>query len=266
MVSGMIRGQLIAFVVVTALGVSYACLQYLGVPRMLGVGIYRVTLELPRASGLYESAIVTYRGIQVGKVEQLDLDRTGVAAVLGIDDDASIPVDSVVTVRSTSAIGEQYVNFEPVPDSSAPPLRDGQVIPGDRVGLPTPAGDLLASVNQLAATLPLDKLHDTVDELYDAFNGTGPELAGLLRAGSRLQRLATEAFGSDIPVSSVRVGAVPGTHELLLDAAFEQIRVVHEARDRRAFAEGALAAALWLIGRRGVYTMRDFLLAEVPRA
>jgi len=52
----------------------------------------------------------------------------------------------------------------------------------------------------------------------------------------------------------------------LLDAAFEQIRVVHEARDRRVFAEGALAAARWLIGRRGVYTMRDFLLAEVPRA
>lgn len=81
-----------------------------------------------------------------------------------------------------------------------------------------------------------------------------------------LKRLATAAFGSDIPVSSVRIGAVPGTHELLLDAAFEQIRVVHEARDRRVFAEGALAAARWLIGRRGVYTMRDFLLAEVPRA
>lgn len=81
-----------------------------------------------------------------------------------------------------------------------------------------------------------------------------------------LQRLATAAFGGDIPVSSVRVGAVPGTHELVLDAAFEQIRVVHEARDRRVFAEGALAAARWLVGRRGVYTMRDFLLAEVPRA
>lgn len=81
-----------------------------------------------------------------------------------------------------------------------------------------------------------------------------------------LERLATAAFGSEIPVSSVRVGAVPGTHELLLDAAFEQIRVVHEARDRRVFAEGALAAARWLIGRRGVYTMRDFLQVEVPRA
>ena len=81
-----------------------------------------------------------------------------------------------------------------------------------------------------------------------------------------LQRLASTAFGSDIPVSSVRVGAVPGTHELLLDAAFEQIRVVHEARDRRVFAQGALLAARWLVGRRGVYTMRDFLLSEGPSA
>jgi 4-hydroxy-tetrahydrodipicolinate reductase len=81
-----------------------------------------------------------------------------------------------------------------------------------------------------------------------------------------LQRLATAAFGSDIPVISVRVGAVPGTHELLLDSAFEQIRVVHEARDRRVFAEGALLAARWLLGRHGVYTMRDFLTAEVSPA
>lgn len=81
-----------------------------------------------------------------------------------------------------------------------------------------------------------------------------------------LQRLATAAFGSEIPVSSIRVGAVPGTHELLLDGAFEQVRVIHEARDRRVFAEGALLAARWLAGRHGVYTMRDFLMAEVPPA
>lgn len=191
MLSRMTRGQLIAFVIVTVLGVSYAGVQYLGVPRMLGVGIYRVTLELPRAAGLYENAIVTYRGIQVGKVDRMELRRIGVAAVLGIDDGMSIPADSAVSVRSTSAIGEQYVNFEPVPGSSAPPLRDGQVIPGKRVGLPTPAGDLLASVNQLAATLPLDKLKSTVDELYDAFHGTGPDLANLLRAGERFQGLAS---------------------------------------------------------------------------
>lgn len=80
------------------------------------------------------------------------------------------------------------------------------------------------------------------------------------------QRLASAAWGREIAVTSVRVGAVPGTHELVLDAPFEQLRVIHEARDRRVFAEGALAAARWLAGRRGVFTMRDFLLAMVPPA
>lgn len=74
-----------------------------------------------------------------------------------------------------------------------------------------------------------------------------------------LQRVAGEAFGADIPVTSVRVGSVPGTHELLFDGAFEQLRIEHVARDRRVFAAGALDAAQWLIGRRGVFTMRDVI-------
>jgi 4-hydroxy-tetrahydrodipicolinate reductase len=72
--------------------------------------------------------------------------------------------------------------------------------------------------------------------------------------------LAFEAGGSARPaVTSVRVGHVPGTHELVLDGAFEQLRLTHEARDRRVFADGALRAALWLRGRRGVFTMKDVL-------
>jgi 4-hydroxy-tetrahydrodipicolinate reductase len=86
----------------------------------------------------------------------------------------------------------------------------------------------------------------------DAPSGTAKELA----------RLAGAAFGSAIPVTSVRVGSVPGTHEIIFDGAFEQLRLVHEARDRRVFAEGALAAAAWIIGKRGVFTMRDLFAGE----
>ncbi|MGQ0765489.1 MAG: 4-hydroxy-tetrahydrodipicolinate reductase [Gemmatimonadota bacterium] len=68
---------------------------------------------------------------------------------------------------------------------------------------------------------------------------------------------ASEGFGSDIPISSVRVGSVPGTHSLVLDAPFEQIVLTHEARDRRVFADGAVRAAGWLVGRTGVFSMRD---------
>lgn len=70
---------------------------------------------------------------------------------------------------------------------------------------------------------------------------------------------AGAALGREIPITSVRVGAVPGTHEILLDGPFEQIRVTHEVRDRRVFAEGALSAAQWLAGRKGIFTLRDML-------
>jgi 4-hydroxy-tetrahydrodipicolinate reductase len=74
-----------------------------------------------------------------------------------------------------------------------------------------------------------------------------------------LAKLARDAMGRELPTTSVRVGSVPGRHELVLDAPFEQIRLVHDARDRRVFADGAVSAAQWLAGRKGVFTFDDFL-------
>ena len=81
-----------------------------------------------------------------------------------------------------------------------------------------------------------------------------------------LARAASSTWGRAIPVTSVRMGAVPGTHELLFDASFESVRLEHVARDRRVFAEGALVAARWLIGRAGVFTMRDVLATSAEQA
>lgn len=85
----------------------------------------------------------------------------------------------------------------------------------------------------------------------DAPSGTG------IAIGERLE----EGLGRAVPISSVRVGSVPGTHEVIMDAPFEQITLTHTARDRRVFADGALAAARWLADSRSaaVYTMRDVL-------
>lgn len=74
-----------------------------------------------------------------------------------------------------------------------------------------------------------------------------------------LERAAAAALGRSIPTSSVRTGHVPGTHELSFDGAFEQLRLMHMARDRRVFADGALRAAMWVRGKRGIFTMRDVL-------
>lgn len=88
----------------------------------------------------------------------------------------------------------------------------------------------------------------------DAPSGTG------IAIGERLET----GLGRPVPITSVRVGSVPGTHEIVLDAPFEQITLTHTARDRRVFADGALAAARWLAAPHApaVYTMRDVLAAS----
>jgi 4-hydroxy-tetrahydrodipicolinate reductase len=74
-----------------------------------------------------------------------------------------------------------------------------------------------------------------------------------------IAKAASEGLKRAIPTTSVRTGSVPGTHELIFDGLYEQLSLTHVARDRRVFAEGALAAADWLVGKRGVFTMRDVL-------
>ena len=81
----------------------------------------------------------------------------------------------------------------------------------------------------------------------DAPSGTAQALA----------RVLSDGLGRGVPVTSVRIGHVPGSHDVVFDAPFEQIRLEHAARDRRVFAEGALVAARWVVGRQGVFTMAD---------
>jgi 4-hydroxy-tetrahydrodipicolinate reductase len=84
-------------------------------------------------------------------------------------------------------------------------------------------------------------------------------------APSGTARRLVERIGGDVPVTSIRVGHVPGTHTLLLDGLFDQLRIEHIVRDRRVFADGALTAAAWLVGdggasrKRGMFTMDDIV-------
>jgi 4-hydroxy-tetrahydrodipicolinate reductase len=82
--------------------------------------------------------------------------------------------------------------------------------------------------------------------------------------GIAIQERLAQGLGKAVDISSIRVGSVPGTHEVIFDAPFEQIRFVHEARDRRVFADGAITAARWLAAQKtpGLYTMRDVLRAS----
>ena len=84
----------------------------------------------------------------------------------------------------------------------------------------------------------------------DAPSGTARVLRDRVRAADP---------GRAYPVTSVRGGWVPGTHELVYDAAGETVTLTHTVRDRRVFAAGALFAAHWIAGRQGLYEFREIV-------
>lgn len=74
-------------------------------------------------------------------------------------------------------------------------------------------------------------------------------------------RRALERSGYALPVdvSSTRAGSIPGTHTVGFDGPAETLELVHTVRDRATFAHGALAAARWVVGKKGWFSMRDVL-------
>ena len=64
---------------------------------------------------------------------------------------------------------------------------------------------------------------------------------------------------SELPIISHRQGEVPGTHSVTYVSEVDCIEITHEAYNRKGFALGAVVAAEWTNGKKGVLTMRDLL-------
>ncbi|MFZ2175366.1 MAG: MCE family protein, partial [Rhodococcus sp. (in: high G+C Gram-positive bacteria)] len=189
------RIQLAVFVVVTLVAGAVMAFSYMRLPSTLfGIGRYTVTVELPVTGGLYQTANVTFQGVEVGKVEALKLTDAGVEATLSLTSGTDIPSDLDAQVHSRSAIGEQYVELIPRKGVSAP-LEDGDVIPIERASVPPDIATLLDTTQRSLAAIPKEDLGTVVDEAYNALNGTGPELSRLLDGASSLTGQARENLG-----------------------------------------------------------------------
>src|SRR3954466_15255597 len=103
---------------------------FVHVPALLGIGRYTVTVDLPASGGLYPTAVVNYRGTEVGQVKSVDVTHDGVRAVLTLDSSIAIPSDVLASVHSRSAIGEQFLELTPQAGATVDAeLRDGDALP-----------------------------------------------------------------------------------------------------------------------------------------
>jgi 4-hydroxy-tetrahydrodipicolinate reductase len=109
-------------------------------------------------------------------------------------------------------------------------------------------------------TVSIEEIHHV--KKLDAPSGTAIMLAEGIR--SNHSRYKGWCFDEDkkedmVPVRSVREGKVPGTHTITWDSDIDTLSLKHEARNRKGLALGAVIAAEFIQGRKGLFTMNDVL-------
>ena len=104
----------------------------------------------------------------------------------------------------------------------------------------------------------LEEIHHT--QKLDAPSGTAITLAeGIIGNSSYTNWKMEDAKENEIPITAKRIGKTPGTHTVDYTSAVDSIEIKHTAHGREGFALGAIIAAEWLVGKTGVFTMKDVL-------
>ncbi|MFC4269839.1 4-hydroxy-tetrahydrodipicolinate reductase [Polaribacter marinivivus] len=107
--------------------------------------------------------------------------------------------------------------------------------------------------------ISMEEIHHT--KKLDAPSGTAITLAeGIIENTSKENwKLGTEISETNIPIEAKRIPDVPGTHTVWYSSEVDTIEIKHTAHNRKGFALGAVIAAEWIIGKTGVFTMKDVL-------
>ena len=205
--------QLILFLVITLVGISYVSAEYVGLAKnVLGNDGCKVAADFPDSGGIFTDAEVTYRGVTVGKVGALHLIRNGIRVDLQLDDctDPRIPINSTATVANRSVVGEQYVNLIPVSGSTENgPFVHGNdvVLPMAHNSIPTATKTLLVNLDNLVNSIPLDALRTTINELDLAVNNRGSDIGRLLDASDTLLKAALQPQNVDNTIALINNSA-----------------------------------------------------------
>jgi len=195
MITRLTKIQLMIFAIVTVIGGAFVGGRYAQIDRLFVDRSFPITAQFTDSGGIFAGAQVTYRGIAVGEVSKLQFDDGGVKVTLDIEDNApKIPSDVTAIVANKSAIGEQYVDLQPQ-SASAPYLAAGSTIPVSRTRIPIDTTTLLVDVNNVVTSVDTDNLRTVVDELGQAFDGAGPDLARILDTSSEFIRAADDNIG-----------------------------------------------------------------------
>jgi phospholipid/cholesterol/gamma-HCH transport system substrate-binding protein len=194
MITSRTKKQLIAFVILTLVGVTFVGARYARLDRLFYDSAYTVTAHYAQSGGIFTGAEVTYRGVGIGQVEGMKLTDKGVDVLLSIDKSSEkIPEDSLALVGNKSAVGEQYVELQPQADDG-PYLKDGSEIATPETAVPVSTTEILTNLSNLVRSVPQADLRTVVAESGAAFKDTGPDIGQIIDTQSSFIETADANF------------------------------------------------------------------------
>ena len=184
--------QLLVFALVAVFGLVYTGVRYAGLAKYVPGhdNGYVVSAQFSDSGGIFTGAEVTYRGVPVGKVEQLSLHGDGIAVALRLKPGTKVPTPTRAVIGNRSAVGEQFVDLQPQSDG-ATMLKGGDVIPVAMTRIPISPTQLIVNLDRLVNSVDTADVTVVLDELGQAFDGVGPDLQRLIDAGDQLTSAAT---------------------------------------------------------------------------
>lgn len=192
MLTGRMKVQIIAFVLIAIAATTYLSARFVGLDPFQSS--YTVTVALPQSGGVFENGEVTYRGVPVGRIKDVKVTEDGMEATLKIDKDAPpIPADVQVTVANRSAIGEQYIDLRSESDDGQT-LEGGDTIEGTEQDLPPSIDDVLRTGYEFVDSVPQDALTTVIDETYEFSRGANRNLPRLVQTSEEFVKTADRNF------------------------------------------------------------------------
>ncbi|MEV5825703.1 MlaD family protein [Spirillospora sp. NPDC052242] len=191
-----VKIQLIAFLLITIIGVTVVSVNYIGFGREMLGRQYTAYVDLTDSGGIFSNAEVTYRGVPVGRVGPIRLTDSGIKVELELERGERIPREGLTAVvANRSAVGEQYIDLVPS-GKNGPYLDEGDpyTIPKERTKLPVSTAELLQNVDALVTSVNTEDLGIVIDELNKAFTGTAEDLQQILDDTDRILDTADEAY------------------------------------------------------------------------
>jgi phospholipid/cholesterol/gamma-HCH transport system substrate-binding protein len=188
-----VKIQLVAFVVISVLGILYVGLNYVGANPASKP--YTVKLMLADTGGIFPNAAVSERGVDVGRVGSMALTANHQVEVeLKLKNGTKIPASGLkATVANLSAVGEQYVDLEPANDD-APYLQPGSVIPASATTVPLDDATMLLNIDKLVNSVDKAHLTTMIEELGKGLQDVGPALQALIDNGNALAQSAIDSL------------------------------------------------------------------------